>query len=192
MVAKCLPKEPVPHEEVGPSTTDTYKVGPHGPVGQEFEPGDKPSAGGVVATPTAQERSYAQEQHFNATAMQRQHFQQAANNPDLLAKNNGGHPAIAATPHPGAFNAPGVVGAHGAAAPPPHAAPAVANTNGNRGFGNGNANGNKPFGGPGQANGANAPHPQSANGKAPAQKQKAAKPHPNKENGRREPQTALR
>jgi YXWGXW repeat-containing protein len=136
-------------------------------------------AGGVVATPTVQERGYAQEQHLAATPMQRQHFQQAANNPDLLARNNGGHPAIAATPHPGAFNAPGVVGAHGASTPPPHMTPAV-------------ANGNRPYGGPRQANGANAPHPQSANGKAPAQKQKAAKPHPNKENGRREPETALR
>ena len=43
----------------------------------------------------------------------------------LAAKSNGGHPAIAATPRPAAFNAPGVVGAHGApalGAAAPHAA----------------------------------------------------------------------
>jgi hypothetical protein len=155
-------------------------------------------AGGVAAAPSVQERSYAQEQHLAATPLQRQHVQQASANPALLAKNNGGRPAIAATPHPGAFNAPGVVGAHGASAPPVHATPAVANRNGNHGYGNGNGNGNKPRGGPppGQMNGANAgkaPHPQTA--KAPAQKDKAAKPHPNKappENGHRDPETALR
>jgi hypothetical protein len=77
-------------------------------------------AGGVTATPTAAERMAAQEQHVPATPLQRQHVQQAAANPALLAKNNGGHPSIAATPHPGAFNAPGVVGAHGAPPPPAH------------------------------------------------------------------------
>src|SRR5580698_7135533 len=55
-------------------------------------------AGGVAAAPTAQERSYSQEQHFAPTAMQQQHVQQAAANPALLAHNNGGRPAIAATP----------------------------------------------------------------------------------------------
>src|SRR5271166_3114425 len=72
-------------------------------------------AGGVAAVPTPAERSAAQEQHVPPTPMQRQHVQQAASNPALQAKSNGGHPAIAATPRPGAFNAPGVVGAHGAA-----------------------------------------------------------------------------
>jgi hypothetical protein len=138
--------------------------------------------GGTVAAPGAQERRYAREERVAPTSMQRQHLQQAAANPDLLARNNGGRPAIAATAHPAAFNAAGVVRAHGAAAPPPHAPPAV-------------ANGNRPFGGPGRVNGANAPHPQTAYGKPPAQKQKAEKPHPNKappENGRREPETAQR
>jgi hypothetical protein len=41
--------------------------------------------------------------------------QEAVKNPALFAKANGGRPAIAATPKPAAFNAPGVVGAHGAA-----------------------------------------------------------------------------
>src|SRR5215469_6743913 len=38
-------------------------------------------AGGVTATPTAQERMAAQEQHVAPTAVQRQHVQQAATNP---------------------------------------------------------------------------------------------------------------
>src|ERR1700736_3693516 len=75
-------------------------------------------AGGVAAAPTPQERAAAQESHVAATPMQRQHVQEAARNPALSAKANGGHPAIAATPRPAAFNAPGVVGAHGAAATP--------------------------------------------------------------------------
>ena len=77
--------------------------------------------GGTVASPTAEERLAAQEPHVAPTPAQHQHVQQAAANPALFAKNNGGRPSIAATPHASAFNAPGVVGAHGAAAAPPHA-----------------------------------------------------------------------
>ena len=73
-------------------------------------------AGGVAATPTPQERQAAQEPHVPPTPMQQQHVQQAAKNPALFAHANGGHPTIAATPRPAAFNAPGVVGAHGAQA----------------------------------------------------------------------------
>jgi hypothetical protein len=72
-------------------------------------------AGGVAATPTAQERLAAQEPHVAATPMQRQHIQQAAHNPALFARSNGGRPAIAATARPAVFNGPGTVGAHGAA-----------------------------------------------------------------------------
>src|ERR1700723_2053077 len=78
-------------------------------------------SGGVAAAPTPQERAAAQEPHVAATPMQRQHVQEAVRNPALAARANGGHPAIAATPRPAAFNAPGVVGAHGAAAQPPRA-----------------------------------------------------------------------
>jgi WXXGXW repeat (2 copies) len=74
--------------------------------------------GGTAAVPTAQERAAAQEPHTAPTPMQRQHIQEAVRNPALAAKANGGHPAIAATPRPAAFNAPGVVGAHGASARP--------------------------------------------------------------------------
>jgi hypothetical protein len=70
--------------------------------------------GGTHALPTAQERAAAAEQHIPPTTAQHAHVQEAARNPALSARTNGGHPAIAATPRPGAFNAPGVVGAHGA------------------------------------------------------------------------------
>ena len=70
--------------------------------------------GGTAAAPTAQERAAAAEPHVPPTAMQHQHMQEASRNPSLSARANGGHPAIAATPRPAAFNAPGVVGAHGA------------------------------------------------------------------------------
>jgi hypothetical protein len=110
-------------------------------------------AGGIAAAPTTQERMAAQEQHVQATPEQRQHVRQAATNPALLAKNNGGRPSIAATPRPAAFNAPGAVGAHGAAPPPHTQAAAYTNHNGN-GAGHGaaaaHANGH---GGGGAANG---------------------------------------
>jgi hypothetical protein len=74
--------------------------------------------GGTAAAPTPQERTAMAEHHVPATAMQRQHVQEAVRNPALGARANGGHPAIAATPRPAAFTAAGVVGAHGAAAMP--------------------------------------------------------------------------
>jgi hypothetical protein len=143
-------------------------------------------AGGVAAAPTAQERMAAQESHIPATPLQRQHIQQAAQNPALFAKANGGRPAIAATPRPAAFNAPGIVGARGAATPPVHPGAQP-------------ANGNKPNAPPaaGQPSGTHTPQPlhaQSANGKPP--KAKAAKPHPHPEtpaeNRKHEPETAAR
>ena len=100
--------------------------------------------GGTSAAPTAQERAAASEQHIPPTAMQHQHVQEAARNPALTARANGGHPAIAATPRPAAFNAPGVVGARGAATPPG----GVAHTPTP-----GQPNGARTQGQPGQANG---------------------------------------
>jgi hypothetical protein len=70
--------------------------------------------GGVRAMPTAQERLADREQHFQPTAMQRQHVQMAQRNPALMASANHGHPAIAATPRAGVFKGPGVVRARGA------------------------------------------------------------------------------
>jgi len=84
-------------------------------------------AGGTAAVPTAEERSFAQERHIPPTATQVSHIQEAARNPALSARTNGGHPAIAATVRPGAFSGAGVVGARGAvplAARPANAAEA--------------------------------------------------------------------
>jgi hypothetical protein len=81
---------------------------------------------GVEANPNAQERAAAQESHLPPTAQQTRHVQEAANTPGNLARANGGHPAIAATPRPAAFRAPGVVAAHGASpAAMPRRAPAA-------------------------------------------------------------------
>ena len=80
-------------------------------------------AGGTSVAPTAQERQFSQEPHAPPTPLQRQHVQQAQANPALFAHANGGHPSIAATPRPAAFNAPGVVGARGAGGPPARAQP---------------------------------------------------------------------
>ncbi len=77
---------------------------------------------GTAAVMTAQERAVGAERHIAATPMQREHFQESGRNPALMARANGGHPAIAATPRPAAFNAPGAVGAHGASTPPGAAA----------------------------------------------------------------------
>jgi WXXGXW repeat (2 copies) len=71
-------------------------------------------AGGTIATPTEDERMAARESHIQPTAIQRQHVQEAQRNPALFAKANAGHPPIAATLHPAAFNEPGVVHARGA------------------------------------------------------------------------------
>ena len=71
-------------------------------------------AGGLRAMPTEQERVAEREQHFQQTPMQRQHTQQAQHNPALMASANHGHPEIAATARPGAFEGPGVVRARGA------------------------------------------------------------------------------
>src|SRR6202000_580609 len=79
-------------------------------------------SGGIAAQPTSAERAATAEPHVAPTPMQRQHVQEALRNPQLSAKANGGHPAIAATPRPAAFNAPGVVGAHGATMSPSAAA----------------------------------------------------------------------
>ena len=71
-------------------------------------------AGGIGVGPTQQDRQFAHESHVTATPVQQQHTQQAAQNPALFARANGGHPPIAATPRPAAFNGPGVEGARGA------------------------------------------------------------------------------
>lgn len=70
--------------------------------------------GGIRSAPTATEQQAAQERHIQATAEQTQHETAAARNPQLLAKNNGGRPAIAATAKPGDFSPKSVVPAKAA------------------------------------------------------------------------------
>ncbi len=69
--------------------------------------------GGVMAVPTARERTAEREQHIQPTALQRQHQQTARATPALFARANHGRPTIAATRQPGVFRGPGVVHARG-------------------------------------------------------------------------------
>jgi hypothetical protein len=69
-------------------------------------------AGGVHAVATPSEYAAMHERHAPPTAMQAQHFHAASQDHSLQANFNNGHPPVAATPHPGAFNGPGVVAAH--------------------------------------------------------------------------------
>ena len=71
-------------------------------------------AGGVVARPTAAQMSAAHERHFEQTPVQRQQQQMARGDSSLRAAENGGRPAIAATPRAGVFSGHGVVAARGA------------------------------------------------------------------------------
>jgi hypothetical protein len=136
-------------------------------------------AGGIRAAATAQERMAAQEQHVQPTFEQHQHVQQAATNPALLARNNGGRPSIAATPRPSAFNAAGAVGAHGAPPVAPHAMPATYGNRNPAGAGHGAAAA-QPGGG-------------ATHGKPPAPKANAKQhPKPPPANGKNEEKTAQR
>jgi hypothetical protein len=67
--------------------------------------------GGTKAEPTAQEQAAAHEQHVTATPAQSQHQETASTNKALLASENHGQPAIAATAKPGEFSGKGVVAA---------------------------------------------------------------------------------
>jgi hypothetical protein len=70
---------------------------------------------GIHAAPTRDQLAAGQEHHVPPTANQVQHYQQAAQNRNLLASVNHGRPAIAATPRPGVFQGAGVVAARPAA-----------------------------------------------------------------------------
>lgn len=72
--------------------------------------------GGVRAQATAQEQRAAREQHIQATSVQSRHEQAARSDRSQFASVNHGHPNVAATPRPGAFNDRGVVHANAAAA----------------------------------------------------------------------------
>jgi len=76
-------------------------------------------SGGIQAQPTPQEEAAAREQHTPPTAEQSHQQQMASTNKALLASENHGRPAIAATAKPGEFSGKGVVAARQA----PHGAP---------------------------------------------------------------------
>ena len=153
-------------------------------------------AAGIAAAPSAQDRQFSREQHVPATPLQQQHSQQAAQNPALFARANGGHPAIAATPRPAAFNAPGVVGSRGAPAQPgprppqPNLTPrpqgqqaeAPTPTQGRGQFQNPPPRQPPSAAQVQQPNQAQAPHHNPSAGQKPArtQAQKKEKPHPKK------------
>lgn len=68
-------------------------------------------AGGTTARPTAEDEAAAREAHVAALTAQFQHERIASANKALLASENHGRPAIAATPRPGEFTGKGVVAA---------------------------------------------------------------------------------
>jgi len=79
--------------------------------------------GGTTAQPTPQEQAAAHEQHVAATPAQTQHQEMASTNKALLASENHGQPAIAATSKPGEFTGKGVVAAKEPGTTPPRAPP---------------------------------------------------------------------
>jgi len=73
--------------------------------------------GGVSARATSAELAAEHEHHIAPTSMQTQHEHAASTNRALLASENHGKPAIAATAKPGEFSGHGVVAAKAAATP---------------------------------------------------------------------------
>jgi hypothetical protein len=65
-------------------------------------------AGGIQARPTPQEEAYGREPHTAPLATQTEHEHAASQNRQLLASENHGRPAIAATGKPGEFSGPHV------------------------------------------------------------------------------------
>ncbi len=68
-------------------------------------------SGGTTARPTPEEQAVVHEQHVAAVPSQLQHERTAGENKALLASENHGKPAIAATAKPGEFTGKGVVAA---------------------------------------------------------------------------------
>jgi hypothetical protein len=68
-------------------------------------------SGGTAARPTPEQQAAAHEQHVAAIPAQLQHERMASADKALLASENHGHPAVAATAKPGEFTGKGVVAA---------------------------------------------------------------------------------
>jgi hypothetical protein len=66
-------------------------------------------AGGTTVRPTPEEEAAAREHHVAAIPAQLQHERTAGANKELLASENHGRPAIAATAKPGEFSGKGVI-----------------------------------------------------------------------------------
>jgi WXXGXW repeat (2 copies) len=75
--------------------------------------------GGIVARPNAAEMVAMRDRHIEATAEQVQHEHIASTNRALLASENHGRPAIAATSRPGQFDGRGVMASRTPAPHPP-------------------------------------------------------------------------
>jgi len=71
-------------------------------------------ADGVTARPTSAELAAEHDHHVAATSMQAQHEQMARNDRTMLASENHGRPAVAATARPGQFHGQGVAAARSA------------------------------------------------------------------------------
>ena len=68
-------------------------------------------SGGTTARPTLEEEAAARERHVAAAPAQFQHERNASSDKSLLASENHGRPAVAATSRPGEFTGKGVVAA---------------------------------------------------------------------------------
>jgi hypothetical protein len=68
-------------------------------------------SGGITARPTPEQEAAAHEQHIAAVPAQMQHERTASTDRSLLASENHGRPAIAATSKPGEFSGKGVIAA---------------------------------------------------------------------------------
>jgi WXXGXW repeat (2 copies) len=137
-------------------------------------------AGGITARPNSAELAAEHEHHVAATSMQTQHEQMARNDRTMLASENHGRPAIAATARPGQFHGQGVVAARSESSnanPPSSFAgnnrnaamqndrPPSARTNGpsNQNDSNRPNTAAQNFSQHGQQNSSNAPHPTANN-----------------------------
>jgi YXWGXW repeat-containing protein len=114
--------------------------------------------GGISARPTSAEMAAEHEHHIAPTSMQTQHEHTASTNRGLLASENHGKPAIAATTKPGEFTGHGVVAARGTT---PH----TVSSNGTNGHPNNAADLHKADRPPShpQSTGSNPPHTNTAN-----------------------------
>ncbi len=65
---------------------------------------------GIQARPSAAQLAAANERHIEATPAQRQQIQAARARADLRFYQNQGRPPVAATPRPGVWSGPGVIG----------------------------------------------------------------------------------